>query len=114
MQAFGFLIVDYAVRFERGRAVIQLHVAQRGDPLVRVVVVDHLGTDEHLLLPAYRLRSRNWFLARRESQLSAGTVKLGGAGKHRSGCEQDRQRPQNRVPARCARADARAQHHPSS
>ena len=57
VQALGLLVVDHPVGFERRAPIVDLHIADRGDALVGIVVVDLLGANEHLLLgrPARRI-----------------------------------------------------------
>ena len=52
VQALGGLVVDHPVGFERRVAIIDLHVADGGDAVIDVVVVDLVRLHEHLLLLA--------------------------------------------------------------
>ena len=51
VQTLGLLVVDDLVGFESRAAVIDLHVADGGDAIVGIVVVDLGRLHEHLLLP---------------------------------------------------------------
>src|SRR5215472_9276740 len=64
VEAFGLLIVDDAVRLQGLSRVVDLDIAHRGDAGIRVVVVDLVRANEHLLIrsrprrPFLRLRPR--------------------------------------------------------
>ena len=51
VQALGGLVVDDAVGFQHRAAVVDLHVADGGDAVIGVVVIDLARLHEHLLLP---------------------------------------------------------------
>ena len=74
-QTLGFLVVDDLVRLEYGAVVVDLHIADGGDALVGVVVVDLPRLHEHL--PFRRRLADRWFRAGREGDVLRG----GGIGR---------------------------------
>ena len=68
MQALGGLVVDDAVGLDLGPAIIHLHIADGGDAMVGVVVVDLLRAHEHLLLPGFICRDGDLGLFRRRQR----------------------------------------------
>ncbi len=49
VQALGLLVVDDPIRLERRAAIVDLHIADGGDALIAVVVIDLVGAHEHLI-----------------------------------------------------------------
>ena len=68
VQALRLLIVDDAIGLEGRIAIVDLHVSDCGNALVRIVVIDLLGAHEHLLLPARALGSHRRLRSRRERE----------------------------------------------
>ena len=113
VQTFRFLIIDHAVGFESGGAVIELHVAYGRNALVGVVVIDLLRTNEHLLLTGAGCRSGDRFLAWRKCQKLGKRGRCNQAAGKACEAEKGHERPAPHASAP-ARTEAGGRHHPSS
>ncbi len=69
VKPFGFLIVDDPVCFEGRSSIIDLHIANRGNAVVCVVVVDLVRLNEHLLLSGFFPLQLNLGFSRRGRSL---------------------------------------------